>query len=141
MLRKILVAVDNSLGIEQVMDTVGELQLQPTTKAILCHAIAPPDLNGDLAADKPQSRSFELPYRQIEKHLQAYQKQLPCESELEIVSGDPAEEIVRLANIHNVDLIVIGSRGLTGMKRIVLGSVSSQVVADAQCSVLVVKPR
>jgi nucleotide-binding universal stress UspA family protein len=34
---------------------------------------------------------------------------------------------------------VIGSRGLTGLQRILEGSVSSQVVADAPCSVLVIK--
>ena len=49
------------------------------------------------------------------------------------------DELVRLANIHQADLIVIGSRGLTGMNRILKGSVSSQVAADAHCSVLVVK--
>jgi len=36
---------------------------------------------------------------------------------------------------------LIGSRGLTGMQKILLGSVSSQIVTDAPCSVLVVKPR
>ncbi|MBC6435836.1 universal stress protein, partial [Nostoc sp. HG1] len=43
--------------------------------------------------------------------------------------------------IYKTDLIIIGSRGLMGMKRIVQGSVSSQVVEEANCSVLVVKPR
>lgn len=65
---------------------------------------------------------------------------MPVDSHLELVNGDPAEEIIRLANIHKADLIVIGSRGLTGMTRIVQGSVSSQVVEEAHCSVLVVKP-
>ncbi|MGA9377200.1 MAG: universal stress protein, partial [Phormidium sp.] len=49
--------------------------------------------------------------------------------------------IIRLANIHHADLIIIGSRGLTGLKRILERSVSSQVVEDAPCSVLLVKPR
>jgi nucleotide-binding universal stress UspA family protein len=60
-------------------------------------------------------------------------------SEIELVTGDPAEEIIRLANIYKADLIVIGSRGLTGMNRIVQGSVSGQVVEEAHCSVFVVK--
>ena len=55
--------------------------------------------------------------------------------------GDPSEEIIRLSHIYSADLIVIGSRGLKGINRILKGSVSSQVVADAVCSVLVVKPR
>ena len=74
------------------------------------------------------------------QQLQSYQEQLPVSSELELVTGDPAEEIIRLGNIYQADLIIIGSRGLTGMKRIVQGSVSSQVVEESSCSVLVVKP-
>jgi len=93
----------------------------------------------EMAVDRPHV-SEELTYRHIEKQLQSYQTDLPCESELEIVTGDPAVEIVRLAHIHQANLIVIGTRGLTGLKRILEGSVSSQVVADAPCSVLVVKP-
>jgi nucleotide-binding universal stress UspA family protein len=81
-----------------------------------------------------------LPYLHIEKQLQSYQANLPGESIIEIVTGDPAEEIIRLANIYQVDLIAIGSRGLTGVKRIIQGSVSSQVVENAPCSVMVVKP-
>lgn len=73
--------------------------------------------------------------------MQSYQEMLPCEGELEIVSGEPAEEILRLANIHKVDLIAIGCRGLTGLKRILEGSVSAEVVAEAPCSVLVVRAR
>lgn len=69
----------------------------------------------------------------------SYQSILPARSEIEIVTGDPAEEIIRLANIYQADLIVIGSRGLTGMNKIIQGSVSSQVVENATCAVLVVK--
>jgi len=93
----------------------------------------------ELPADRPHSDSPALSYLQIEKQLQSYQAQLPVESEIELVTGDPAEEIIRLANIYKADLIVIGSRGLTGMNRIVQGSVSSQVVEEAHCSVFVVK--
>ncbi|MFM6456178.1 MAG: universal stress protein, partial [Planktothrix sp.] len=81
------------------------------------------------------------PYRHIEKQLRGYQDQLDCQTEIEIVVGDPAEEIIRLANIYKADLIIIGSRGLTGVKRIVEGSVSSLVVSEANCSVWVVKDK
>jgi nucleotide-binding universal stress UspA family protein len=140
-LKTILVAIDGSDFSEQVIETIRELQLQPATKIILSHVIPPRSADLEmLAADKPHPPE-EIVYRQIEKQLNSYRANLPCPSELEIVSGDPAEEILRLANIHRADLIVIGNRGLTGMKRILSGSVSSQVVADAICSVLVVKPR
>lgn len=140
MLKTILVALDSSELSERVIQTVQELQLQSTTKVILSHVIAPSGVDMEIVADRPQVETEALPYRHIEKQLQLYQASLPTESQLEIVRGDPAEEIIRLANIYQTDLIVIGSRGLTGVKRILQGSVSSQVVENANCSVLVVKP-
>lgn len=139
MLKTIVVALDGSEGQERVFQTIQELHLQPTTKIILTHVIPTTGTDVEIVADRPQVDFEALPYRHIEKQLQSYQATLPGDNELEIVSGEPAEEIIRLANIYRADLIVIGSRGLTGMKRILQGSVSSQVVENAPCSVLVVK--
>ena len=57
-----------------------------------------------------------------------------------IREGDPAEEIVRVAKEQGFDLIVVGHRGLSGVKAFLLGSVSQRVVSHAPCSVLVVRP-
>lgn len=138
-LKTILLALDSSDLSQRVIQSVNELKIQPSTKIILSHVISSAEPDTDLAVDRPHT-SEELLYRNIEKQLQSYQAELPGESEIEIVRGDPAAEIVRLAHIYRADLIVIGSRGLTGFKRILEGSVSSQVVTDAPCSVLVVKP-
>jgi nucleotide-binding universal stress UspA family protein len=43
------------------------------------------------------------------------------------------------ANEHSVDLIVLGTHGLTGLSRLLLGSVSERTVRHAPCSVLVVR--
>jgi len=138
-LKTILVALDSSEHTQRVIQSINELQIQQTSKIILAHVLPSPDSDMEMPADRPHI-SEELIYQNIEKQLQSYQSNLPGESELEIVSGDPAMEIVRLAHIYQADLIVIGTRGFTGLKRILEGSVSSQVVADAPCSVLVVKP-
>jgi len=53
--------------------------------------------------------------------------------------GNPAEEILRAAERHRADLIVMGSKGLTGLDRYLLGSVSRKVARHAPCSVLVVR--
>lgn len=58
-------------------------------------------------------------------------------SELRI--GHPAEEIVRAAEQLDIDCIVVGSHGLSGIKRFLLGSVSDHVLQSAHCSVLIVK--
>ncbi|KGF73129.1 universal stress protein [Neosynechococcus sphagnicola sy1] len=129
----ILVALDCGTELaDLVLQSLDTLNLQPDTQIILCHVIPVVASEGELVADRPHDPD-------LEQQLQTYQTDLSCPSQLEMVAGDPAEEIVRLAHIYKAELIVIGSRGLTGLKRILQGSVSSQVVADAPCSVLVVK--
>ena len=53
--------------------------------------------------------------------------------------GVAEETIVRFAEEHDSDLIVMGSRGLGGFERMLLGSVSNHVVHHANCPVLIVR--
>ncbi|MGE5175297.1 MAG: universal stress protein [Hyphomicrobiales bacterium] len=53
--------------------------------------------------------------------------------------GDPRSAIVDAATRERVDLVIVGSHGRSGFKKLLLGSVASHVVAHAPCSVLVVK--
>lgn len=55
------------------------------------------------------------------------------------LEGKPADTIIQAARDNDCDLIVLGSHGRTGLDRILLGSVSQQVVTHAKCPVLVVK--
>ncbi|HEY5171317.1 MAG TPA: universal stress protein [Acidimicrobiia bacterium] len=54
--------------------------------------------------------------------------------------GDVSGNVCRVATELNVDVIVVGSHGRGGLSRILLGSVSEQVVRHAPCPVLVVRP-
>lgn len=56
-----------------------------------------------------------------------------------VAVGHPAEEILHAAEKLDVDLIVMGNKGRTGIDRWVLGSVSEKVVQQAKCLVLIVK--
>lgn len=56
-----------------------------------------------------------------------------------VVPGNPADEILADAETSRPRLIVVGSRGLSGAGRFLLGSVSDAIVHHAPCSVLVVK--
>ena len=55
--------------------------------------------------------------------------------------GKPAEEILELAHEVGADLIIVGSKGLTGVERLMLGSVSERVVREAHCTVEVARPK
>jgi nucleotide-binding universal stress UspA family protein len=53
--------------------------------------------------------------------------------------GDPADEIVRLAGEVKADLLVMGSHGRTGLRRLLAGSVAEEVMRKAPCPVLTVR--
>lgn len=55
--------------------------------------------------------------------------------------GHAAEEILDLAREVGADLIIVGSKGLTGVERLVLGSVAERVVREAGCTVEVARPK
>jgi nucleotide-binding universal stress UspA family protein len=57
----------------------------------------------------------------------------------QIRKGDPAHEIVAVAEERGAGLIVVGTRGQTGLRRLILGSVARNVLLHARCSVLVVR--
>jgi nucleotide-binding universal stress UspA family protein len=59
--------------------------------------------------------------------------------EQHMLVGDPAKEIVRLAEHENIDWIVIGTHGRTGLARVLMGSVAEVVVRHAPCPVLAYK--
>lgn len=58
-----------------------------------------------------------------------------------IWEGEPGEAIVEAAVAEEADIIVVGSRGRTGVGRMILGSVSDHVVRHANCPVVVVRQR
>ncbi|MCA9162564.1 MAG: universal stress protein [Planctomycetales bacterium] len=60
--------------------------------------------------------------------------------EQRLVTGDAAEEIVRMAEAEGVDMIVMGTHGRRGLNRLLMGSVAEHVVRQARCPVLSVKP-
>lgn len=55
------------------------------------------------------------------------------------VVGNPADEIVSTAATTRAQLVVLGNRGLAGVQRLLLGSVSERVLLQAECTVLIVK--
>ena len=61
------------------------------------------------------------------------------DAEAVVREGDPAREIVAVARDRQAGVIVVGTRGQTGLQRLILGSVAKKVLLHAPCSVLVVR--
>ena len=84
-------------------------------------------------------RGKEKEAKKILEHAKFY-----VENEIEyelsaILGSNPARALQTTAEHENFDLIVVGSRGLGSKVSMLLGSVSRQVVANAECNVLVIK--
>ncbi len=87
-----------------------------------------------------------------QKKLDEARRQLDCEAErlrnehpglhieVDAVAGVPFKEICRYADQKNIELIVIGTHGRTGLSHLLIGSTAERVVQQASCPVLSVKP-
>jgi nucleotide-binding universal stress UspA family protein len=73
------------------------------------------------------------------KDLAAEAKRLNVDLETYTPGGRPEEAIVQLATAKKIDLIIMGSHGRTGLKRLFMGSVAERVIGQVTCPVLVVK--
>jgi nucleotide-binding universal stress UspA family protein len=94
----------------------------------------------DLAPLEEQGQQFEQVARQtLDAEVQQVRAAGGTVAQAHLRLGTPAAEIVELAEDLRVGLVVVGSRGLGGLRRALMGSVSDSVVRHAHCLVLVVR--
>lgn len=140
---KIVAAYDGSKAGKKALDKAIELvKLTPGASLDVLHVFDFPRFYvAEGFAPVPTSINqdfYELAERtadEAKEHLE----EVGVEANVELAQGAPAEVILDYAEKHNNDLIIIGSRGLGGIREFVLGSVSHNVVQHAQIPVLVVK--
>lgn len=73
----------------------------------------------------------------LEKIKQKYENSVKIRTV--VLVGSAEDKIVEYANRQNVDLIVMGSKGLKGISRLLMGSVSRHVSEKVKCSVMIVR--
>ncbi|MGG6312992.1 universal stress protein [Paenibacillus macerans] len=140
---KIVAAYDGSKAANKALDKAIELsKLSPGAMLEVLHVYDFPRFYvADGFAPVPASMNkdfYELAERTAEEAKNRLQA-AGLEPKVEMEQGPPAESILDYAKKNGADLIVIGSRGLGGIREFVLGSVSHNVVQHAQIPVLVVK--
>lgn len=141
---KILLAVDGSEPSLEAARKIGRLVDADGAEINLLYVQKPPDVAvEDALMDTQTKRRRELA-RQLEAERVVAAAHAPLASQglishhQMIVEGDPANEIVKLANEIGAELIAMGSRGRTGLVGAILGSVSRKVLDRASCPVLIV---
>lgn len=76
--------------------------------------------------------------RELEDRLRRCQKPA-CNAEFRVEEGDPADQILRIAQETRCDLIVMGTHSRTGLRRLLMGSVAEKTLRSALCPVLLAK--
>jgi nucleotide-binding universal stress UspA family protein len=140
--RKALVALDLSEASGKLVSWLPNLHLLGVHTLLLLHVIPERALH-ELAHLVPVHALIEHQRMRATRLLADYAAKLTSRGfEVEALApkyGNPAEWIVKTAQLHNVDLIVLGSKGHSILRRILLGSTAEEVVNLADRSVLVVK--
>lgn len=90
---------------------------------------------GFVSYDDYQREELNTVRKEIEQDLTS----LPNKTRTFLLEGNPGQMIVDFVKQNNADFVVMGSRGLSGLKELFLGSVSHYVVQKAPCPVLIVK--
>ncbi len=146
MIKKILVATDGSDHADIALKFAIELAAKWDAQVIVLSVIPPTPFIADPAGFNPTYLpDFENDLKEVyqsilDKAKNTVAKEQPeIEVEACLEKGRPSNVIVKVAEIENVDLIVMGSRGLGGITGMILGSTSQAVVHSCTRPVLIVK--
>lgn len=140
MFDNILLAVDGSehaLHAARIAGDLARATHAKTLRVVTVYDPVPPNLGEPNLSQAIITRQQEA--QEIVDHTIREVGKIPGEIHTEILEGPIAEKIVDVASIRNSDLIIMGSRGRTGLASALLGSNSQKVVSTAPCPVLVVR--
>jgi len=146
--KRILVTTDFSESGDHAIGHAFRMAADHGAELILCHVIE------TVIAPNPLYAHY-YPADLLNPELQAHAEKEAADALLErapqeeplaavphttlVVHGSPAEEIMRTARDHEVDLIVIATHGRTGLKHLLMGSTAERVIRHVHCPVLVVR--
>ncbi len=138
MIKKILLAYDGSDPSKKALDAAIDLAGKYQAELYVLTVAQPPDFGEDVETEAiiENSRSYHERTLTPAKDLVATSG---VKAQFEVAVGHPAEQIIYHADHCQADLIVLGHRGKSLFRRLLLGSVSKQVVQYAERTVLVVR--
>jgi nucleotide-binding universal stress UspA family protein len=135
--RRVLVPVDFSDGARRAVEVARALMGVEDTLVVL-HVVHNPSINGDYAGDPIHLFDIDTNMPQkLASELDAWLGGQDCE--IEVREGNVATSVLDVARQRDVDLLVMGTRGLTGIDYLMLGSVAEKVVCGATVPVVVAK--
>ncbi|MEF9475878.1 MAG: universal stress protein [Candidatus Mariimomonas ferrooxydans] len=136
-LRRILLSTDGSVYSEGAIREAINLAKKCSSKL---YAMSVVEVLTDYGAFSPQKVEESLEIK-AKGHLETIKTRAAnegLECEIIISHGDPHKCIVDEAESKNVDMIVVGRRGMKGLKKLLVGEVAAKVIGYSSCKVLVV---
>ena len=146
-IRRILVAVDGSNPSLNASTFAIDIAKRYDAELIVLHVIDPRYRELESAISPRPGRFKEIEKKVMEdaqkildnvRH-KATEKNVNVKMDAISSFTSVMKDIVHYAKVNNADIIVIGNRGMTGFKKLLVGSVASGVVTYSDCPVLVVK--
>jgi nucleotide-binding universal stress UspA family protein len=138
MYRKILVGYDGSDAGKKAFATALDLAARDGAELHVVSVSRPPEIGDDVETEAVIENSRRH-HRSLLDTLRPAVTEKNVKAHFEVAVGHPAEQIIYYADRLEVDLIVVGDRGRSAFKRLLLGSVSKHVVEYAGRQVLVVR--
>jgi len=136
---KILVAIDGSPASLRAVECARKLaNLGHSTVILLSAYPKVPDYLGEPNYSKTIAKHIDRANKLLEPLAQSLQED-GITTVTEVLQGPPSEAILSVAGARNVDLIVMGARGLGSLSSLLLGSVSQKVLSHADCPVMIVR--
>ncbi|MDP6076330.1 MAG: universal stress protein [Myxococcota bacterium] len=140
---RILVPLDFSRHADPILEWALHLAQEHRSKIVLLHVYHLPvefqQLEGAYLPADFWTNVKQEAGQQLERHAEQARDR-GIEVEAVVREGYPATVIVDEIENLNIDLVVIGTHGRTGLKHLLLGSIAERVVQHAPCPVLTVKP-
>jgi nucleotide-binding universal stress UspA family protein len=137
--RKILLAADGSPNSLMAAEAAASLaRLVPDSTVTVLHVLHLPEVMVP-GLDIPVDSMIRNAARSVLNATIATMNLPDVQVKTEVQVGNPATEIVEMARAVPFDLIVMGTRGLSPLKEILLGGVSHRVTSTAPCPVLLVR--
>ena len=139
--KKILSPIDFSEPSQAALETASALASSLGAELLLVHIVpAISDLPSDVSVLK-EGEYDEALHKDAENRLAQMAQKLSLDgikaTSATGTANDTAMEIIRVGEENGVDLIVIATHGMTGLRKLVFGSVTAKIVNEAKCPVLI----
>ena len=140
-IKSILVAVDGSAHSEKAIRYACAMGPTLGAEVVLLHVV-PMVVSATPYHDTVSDQPF-LSLQKVGEDILEKAKRLANKCGCEVIDmishGDPAVRIIDIADERGVDFIILGSRGVSGIKRLFTGSISDKVSKHAGCPVMIVR--